>query len=116
MTSKERTKFDFGDELESFNPDEWKPQSKITPPAKELSKQVEAVAEASGFKSREVKAPRPQRRRRTGRNVQLNIKVTPETMEAFYEIADQNDWVLGEALEKAVFLLQREYGSDRKGN
>ena len=115
MTEKERTKFDFGGELESFNPDDWTPKADIAPPAKDISKQVEAVAQASGFKSREVKAPRPQRRRRTGRNVQLNIKVTPETMQAFYDIADQNDWVLGEVLEKAVFLLQKEYGSDRKG-
>lgn len=31
-------------------------------------------------------------RRKTGRNVQFNIKVKMETIEAFYEIADANGW------------------------
>ncbi|MGR9146450.1 hypothetical protein ACU8MP_29525 (plasmid) [Rhizobium leguminosarum] len=30
----------------------------------------------------------------------------PETIEAFYAIADANNWVLGEALQKAVDCLR----------
>ena len=48
---------------------------------------------------------RDQRRYRTGRNVQLNIKVKAETLEAFYKIADREGWVLGETLERAVKAL-----------
>ncbi|MEM9234900.1 MAG: stability/partitioning determinant, partial [Pseudomonadota bacterium] len=53
--------------------------------------------------------PRQQRRRRTGRNAQFNIKAKPETIEAFCAIADAQGWGIGETLEKAVELLEREY-------
>lgn len=76
---------------------------------------VRAVSEASSFRSREPQGtqhelpPRKEPRRyRTGRNVQLNIKVRAETLKAFYEIADSQGWVLGEALERAVASLAKE--------
>jgi hypothetical protein len=47
------------------------------------------------------------RRRRTGRNTQLNIKARPDTITAFCVIADSNDWGLGETLEHAIALLQK---------
>ena len=75
--------------------------------------QVKAVAEQANFKSREpgqtpaAPVARAQRRYRTGRNVQLGIKAKAEVIEAFYAIADQKGWVLGEAFEHAVEALQR---------
>jgi len=81
---------------------------------------VRAVSEASNFPSREpVKTPPPAkqastaqrrepRRYRTGRNVQLNIKVRSETLDAFYALADSHGWVLGETFEKAVAALEKE--------
>lgn len=72
-------------------------------------KEIAEVAIASGFQSREPKASEPQkvqRRRRTGRNVQFNIKTTQETIAAFCRVADENGWGLGETLERAVALLQ----------
>jgi len=84
----------------------------INAPAPE---KVRAVAEASNFSSREPKAQKPTvpakrepRRHRTGRNVQLNLKASQETVDAFYAISDKNDWVLGETLEMAIQALQRE--------
>jgi len=63
---------------------------------------VRAVSEAANFPSREAVAAPPAvakpeekrelRRYRTGRNVQLNIKVKPETLETFYKIADEHGW------------------------
>jgi hypothetical protein len=79
--------------------------------------QVRAVSEAASFHSREPKilpavppAPpkREQRRYRTGRNAQLNIKVTPETLEDFYALVDSQGWVQGEAFERAIEALKRE--------
>jgi len=81
---------------------------------------VRAVSEASSFPSREpVKTATPARqssnfskreprRYRTGRNVQLNIKVRSETLDSFYALADRQGWVLGEALERAVAALEKE--------
>ena len=51
----------------------------------------------------------PVRRRRTGRNAQFNLKARPETIAAFCAVADQQGWGLGETLEYAVTLLEREY-------
>lgn len=77
---------------------------------------VRAVSHAANFPSREAQPiivkerpaavpARETRRHRTGRNVQLNIKVKSETLDAFYKIADSKGWVLGETLERAVEAL-----------
>jgi hypothetical protein len=86
---------------------------------------VRAVSEASQFTSREP-APIPARpvkeqprlmreprRHRTGRNVQLNIKVRAETLDCFYAMADRHGWVLGETLERAVLALEKELAGSR---
>ncbi len=89
--------------------------------------QVAAAAAKAQFKSREAKAPvvvpsipapapvKATRRRRTGRSAQLNLKCRPDTIEQFYAIADANGWVLGEAFEKAVELLE-QFTSKNEGN
>ena len=72
---------------------------------------VRAVAEGANFQSRESVQPakQPQRRRyRTGRNIQLNTKVTTSTRDGYYEISDRYNWVLGETLERALQALRRE--------
>jgi hypothetical protein len=99
---------DGGDfDVSAFAPKQSKPKTETTAEA------VRAVAEKSEFRSREpapkkVKAEKERRRYTTGRNVQLNIKVRSETLDAFYGIADAEKWVLGETLERAVAALQRE--------
>lgn len=74
--------------------------------------EVRALAESSAFRSREPQPKmvtrREPRRYRTGRNVQLNLKVRQEAADAFYALADSTDMVLGEAFERAVEALQRE--------
>jgi hypothetical protein len=81
------------------------------PPAAE----VKAVAEAARFRSREPGQPAPQeppkrepRRYRTGRSVQFNVKASQETINGYYAIADQQGWVLGETLERALEALQQK--------
>ena len=86
------------------------PKPKETPagPAKA---EVRAVAEAANFRSREGgSAPlrAPQRRHRTGRNAQLNIKATQETIDAFTAISEQQGWVFGETLEHALRALEKD--------
>ena len=82
---------------------------------------VEAIRDAAaerGFISREAgqKSPDPdiaqsspavRRRYTTGRNRQLNMKVTDAALKRFYALADANGWVLGETFEHAVSALER---------
>ena len=88
----------------------FKPKALVRP------EQVRDVAEQAGFRSREAttksvegEAPRREPRRyRTGRNIQLNLKVRREAVDAFYRLADEQGWVLGEAFERAIRALERE--------
>ena len=83
---------------------------------------VRSVSEANDFPSRQSAAPmqaptaaaepRPVlRRRRTGRNIQINIKASQATVDALYRVSDREGWVLGETLEKAIAALERELGT-----
>lgn len=82
--------------------------------------QVRVVSEAASFRSREaapvvptVLQQRKQRRYRTGRNAQLNIKIKPETLEDFYALVDRQGWVQGEAFERAIEALKRELAGQK---
>ncbi|MEO1749952.1 MAG: hypothetical protein AAFR27_15300, partial [Pseudomonadota bacterium] len=106
--TKERADLGFGDALNDFNPSDFAPKPKPVKRANDAPKHeaTTKAAEAAGFKSREAK-PSPerendvkenaagqgtQRRRRTGRNAQFNLKAKPETIEAYCAIADANGW------------------------
>lgn len=92
-------------DLSQFTPDK---SAKAEQPPPEA---VRAVAEGAKFQSREPlppAKPRQQRRYRTGRNIQLNTKVTMSTRDGFYDISDRYNWVLGETLERALHALRRE--------
>lgn len=105
---KPRADLGFGAALDDLGGFDFKPKV-IVKPAKADTVQA---AQAAGFQSREPQTAKPapalQRRRRTGRNVQFNIKTTAETIATFCAIADANGWGLGETLERAVALLQGE--------
>lgn len=85
------------------------------------TERVRKVSEASKFTSRTPAPPKPkqptQERRiyRTGRNVQLNVKADQETIDTFYRIANEQNWVLGETLERAVEALEQSLRSKKKG-
>jgi hypothetical protein len=87
--------------LESL--DDFQPKSK---PADVPSKRdIDALSQVTGFPSRQVKEHRPARRYTTGRNRQLNLKVTDEAAERFYALADEMAVPLGEVFDQAVKLL-----------
>ncbi|MFN3795985.1 hypothetical protein [Sphingobium yanoikuyae] len=91
---------------------------------------IEKIAESSGFPSRKAGGatvsetasqtgarpsppPAPQtgrapRRHVTGRNRQINIKATEETIDALYRIADDMRLPLGAVLEQALMALERQ--------
>lgn len=92
---------------------------------------IDQVAEAHGFPSRKPAAPvavepshppspapaldsapvesssaRKQRRYTTGRNKQVNIKATDETIQRLYRLADERQVPLGQLLEQALDALE----------
>jgi hypothetical protein len=91
----------------------FQPKPKASQPV--ATDQVERIAKEHNFPSRQpVKAkPRPPRRiarHRTGRNQQLNIKATAETIDRFYKLADKRRVALGELLEQALDALEKSAG------
>jgi hypothetical protein len=85
------------------------PKPRATKPAAE---QIDAVADANGFPSRQparasAARKRGGRRYRTGRNQQINIKATQEVIERLYKMADARRVPLGELLEHALDALER---------
>jgi hypothetical protein len=103
-----------------FDVSEFAPRKKRTPPNEAPREEIRAVSEALNFRSREPvpttqeePLKREPRRYRTGRNVQLNIKVRAESLESFYELADKEGWVLGETLERAITALKKELAAKR---
>lgn len=137
--SRERANLGFSDVLNDLDLSTFTPRPPRTPKDRKARAATLEAAEAAGFKSREPKplaempalgpaalpdapkagqgAPAPrgvsdafqQRRRRTGRNAQINLKARPETIEAYCALADRMGWGLGETLEKAVELLEKHY-------
>ena len=43
------------------------------------------------------------------------LKVRQEAVDAFYKLADQHGWVLGETFERAVIALETELGKLSNG-
>ena len=88
-------------------------------PARE---KVKAVSEAARFPSREGPPPAPApltrkpRYHKTGRTAQLNVRVMPESFEKVYAIADQQSWLVGETIERALEALERELGEGKHGS
>lgn len=94
--------------------DDFAPENPNRPVAAEA---IDQLAQASGFPSRKAQstlssAPaRQHRRHTTGRNRQINIKATEETITALYAIADDTGLPLGAVLEQALVALNEK----RKG-
>lgn len=82
---------------------------------------IEEISQVSGFPSRKSQSnssatvvtkdlpspvqPLRRRRRTTGRNQQINIKATEETIAELYRVADELDLPLGAVLEQALQAL-----------
>jgi hypothetical protein len=117
--SKKRASIFAAPDSEVLDIGSFAPKSAIdaqAPPAE----QVRAVAEAAHFRSREGAPPkmdaqfkRANRRYRTGRNVQFNVKALKETVDTFYAVTEAQGWVLGYTLQRAIEALQRELMSSK---
>jgi hypothetical protein len=91
-------------DLSTFTP-------KTSTKAEPAAEAIREVSEKVNFQSREPvakSAKKADRRHRTGRNEQLNLKVKSEAKDLFYRINDAQGWVQGYTFERAVAALQRE--------
>lgn len=98
-----------------FNLDDFTPAP--AKPKTEHLDVVDQVAAEHGFPSRQPpkppavpvveKGPRKQRRYTTGRNKQINIKATDETIERMGQMADERGVPLGRLLELALDALAK---------
>jgi hypothetical protein len=86
---------------------EFKPRPPKSIPV--LKEEIREVSEANNFPSRAPERSKPskatkppQRRRRTGRNVQFNIKATAETIARFTALADKKNVPFGELLDQLL--------------
>jgi hypothetical protein len=82
--------------------------------AAELGRQLTVHASRiAEIKAKQQRPPQRIARHRTGRNQQINIKATTETIERFYKLADERRVALGELLEHALNALEKSVGRER---
>lgn len=90
---------------------EFKPTPLKKPAARKDA--IRQVSEENNFPSRSPEHSKPvvaQRRHRTGRNAQFNIKATPETIARFTSLADRHGLVFGELLDRALDAFEKTNG------
>lgn len=96
------------------------------PTAKPIKRaEIDKLAEEVGFPSRQAPSPsappaaqptagRPVRRYTTGRNQQINIKATGDTIAHLTRLADELKVSIAEAFEQAVAALDAEVEQRRR--
>lgn len=119
-TTPQRSDAGFGNALEDFDPNAWKPKPR-SPSAKQLPREeATAAIQAAGFRSREPRnseAPK-QGRPPTGRSVPLSLKISADTralMDRTLEKVNEGQRVripMGELLHRAFLAYAREIELD----
>jgi hypothetical protein len=93
------------------NLDRFKPKGAKADPVDERTS-VKAVAERSGFQSREAAPKRKRRGRRSNRTRAFTTKMTPDYHDLVYRIADGEidgrERLVSEVIEQAIDALTRE--------
>jgi hypothetical protein len=87
--------------------------TKAKPEKRVEEETIARIAEQNNFPSRQATKPAKVERRkprvyRTGRNQQFNAKVTAETMNKIYKLADERKVPIGELLRLAADALEKE--------
>ena len=109
MTSQDRASLGLDDDDEDLDLSQFAPkQGPASPQETTVGKaELRDLAKEQGFVSRQA-GIRRRRRRRTGRNEQINIKTTADYADRFYAIAEKHDWMCAVVFEKAIDALEQE--------
>lgn len=125
-TTKEKEEVPiFGDALANLTSKDFpkKPAKRIP---KVSTEKIKQTAETAGFQAgeakesdqedlpQEVPVATDQRRYRTGRNVQINIKIRAEDREEFLKITDERFKIQGLTFQRMLEALQREIEAETK--
>lgn len=99
------------------NLSQFEPKASVERKPGQADDEIEKIATEHGFLSRQpaqatIPETRSQRRFKTGRNIQINIKGDQSTKDELYRLADKIDQPLGETLKRALAALDRELDSD----
>ena len=94
-------------------------EPKVESPTKPTP-EIRAAAEAQDFQSREPRSKptkKQDRRRRTGRNIQLSAKISERAQEFLDEIYEahrgKENWTIGQILEFGLEALKRQLEEGR---
>jgi hypothetical protein len=99
------------------NLDDFAPKKKPAQVKPDEKAMIDRIAEDNNFPSRQPArkadvvpslGQRTQRRYKTGRNQQINIKATDATIQRFYRLADAENVPLGEILDRALDALEKQ--------
>ena len=109
MSSQERAPLGLDDDEEDLDLSQFAPKPGAAKPQDTAAAKTELrdLAKDQGFVSRQA-GIRRRRRRRTGRNEQINIKTTPDYADRFYAIAEKYDWMCAVVFEKAIAALEQD--------
>lgn len=112
MGKNQRASLDFGDDSETVDIEELAGKGKHRDPLPD-AETVKAVAEQSGFSSRDPNAKRPRRRRgkKSPYTAQMGIRVRPEMKALFQDMAEHLDLADNAAFESALLALVEAHGT-----
>jgi hypothetical protein len=109
MTSRERAPLGLDDDEEDVDLSQFTPKQGAAKPKGTTAAKtgLRDLAKEQGFVSRQA-GIRRRRRRRTGRNEQINIKTTADYADRFYAIAEKYDWMCAVVFERAIAALEQQ--------
>lgn len=116
----QRSDAGFGEALEEFEPNAWKPKPRSTTAERPPREEATAAIQAAGFRSREPKNSGTARQGRppTGRSVPLSLKISADTralMDRTLQKVNEGQRVripMGELLHRAFLAYAREIDLD----
>ena len=111
MTSQDRASLGLDDNEEDLDLSQFTPKPAKSRATAAGKAGLRDLARDEGFVSRQA-GIRRRRRRRTGRNEQINIKTTADYADRFYAIAEKYDWMCAVVFEKAIAALEQELEGD----
>ena len=112
MGNNQRATLNFDDDAQTVDIEELAGKGKHRDPLPD-AETVKAVAEQSGFPSRDPNAKRPRRRRgkKSPYTAQMGIRVRPEMKGLFQDMAEHLDLADNAAFETALHALVEAHGT-----